>query len=74
MKLNIENASHSDDDGVRSWVLDELVRNLKELRDRSNAGDMEAAVTEFFEVFRFNDNQMDPSPIKATPKEHSNAS
>lgn len=74
MKLNIENASHSDDEGVISWVLDELVRNLKELRDRSNAGDMEAAVTEFFEVFRFNDSQMDPSPIKSMPKESSNAS
>lgn len=55
MKVNIENASAMRDPAMKPWLLDELVRNLKEMRDRSNAGDMQAAVTEFFEVFRFND-------------------
>lgn len=55
MKVNIENASAIRDPSMKPWLLDELVRNLKEMRDRSNAGDMQAAVTEFFEVFRFND-------------------
>ena len=71
MRVNIENAAAQHDPSMKPWLLDELVRNLKELRDRSNAGDMEAAVTEFFEVFRFNDNQMDPSPIRGATKEHS---
>lgn len=65
MKLNIENCAKNGSEGTKAWALDELVRNLKEMRDRSNAGDMQAAVTEFFEVFRFSDNQMDPSPIRA---------
>ena len=64
MRVNIENAASSRDASLTPWLLDELVRNLKEMRDRSNAGDMQAAVTEFFEVFRFNDNQTSPAPIK----------
>ena len=65
MRLNIENCARNGDEGVKAWALDELVCNLKEMRDRSNAGDMHAAVTEFFEVFRFSDNQTDPSPVRA---------
>ena len=65
MRLNIENCARNGDEGAKAWALDELVRNLKEMRDRSNSGDMQAAVTEFFEVFRFSDNQTDPSPVRA---------
>ncbi len=72
MRLNIENCANNGCEDSKAWALDELVRNLKELRDRSNAGDMHAAVSEFFEVFRFNDNQMDPSPIRIASKESSN--
>lgn len=69
MRVNIENAAAMRDPAMKPWLLDELVRNLKELRDRSNAGDMEAAVTEFFEVFRFNDNQTSPAPIRSLTSE-----
>lgn len=55
MKVNIEHAAKVGDASGKAWLLDELVRNLKEMRDRSNAGDMQAAVTEFFNVFVFND-------------------
>lgn len=34
------------------YSLEELVRNLKELRDRSNAGD-ETAIKEFFNLYVF---------------------
>jgi hypothetical protein len=55
MKVNIVNAAAQRDPSMKPWLLDELVRNLKEMRDRSNTGDMQAAVTEFFNVFVFND-------------------
>lgn len=67
MRVNIENAAANCDPESKPWLLDELVRNLKEMRDRSNAGDMASAVAEFFEVFRFNDNQTNPAPIRAVP-------
>lgn len=57
MRVNIENCAKTGNARNKSWLLDELVRNLKEVRDRVAAGDM-AAVAEFFDLFRFNDNQM----------------
>lgn len=56
MRVNIENCDNTGSSREKSWLLGELVRNLKEMRDRTEAGDM-SAVAEFFEVFRFNDSQ-----------------
>lgn len=56
MRVNIENIAKIGSSRDKAWALNELVRNLKELRDRTNAGDM-AALDEFFALFVFNDNQ-----------------
>ena len=61
MKVNIENASLRGSPETKAWVLEELVRNLKELRDRHRAGD-EKAFDEFFEVFTFIEDANNPSP------------
>lgn len=61
MRVNIENACKRGNASTHQWVLEELVRNLKELRDRSAAGDSEAALREFFALFVFNDNQDTPA-------------
>ena len=60
MKVNIENAAATGGSATKSWLLGELVRNLKELRDRTLAGDT-SAIDEFFSVFKFNDNQLEDS-------------
>lgn len=54
MRVNIENCARVGHRSEKAWCLDELVRNLKELRDRTDAGDMKA-LDEFFAVFVFND-------------------
>lgn len=56
MKVNIENCANRGSSRDKAWVLGELVRNLKELRDRTDAGDM-AALDEFFDLFVFSDSQ-----------------
>jgi hypothetical protein len=62
MKVNIENAARGDS-RTQKWVLDELVSNLKELRDRTDAGDM-AALREFFDLFRFDDSQREDRSVE----------
>ena len=54
MRLNIENAISFGKKGDLKWVLEELVRNLKELKERTDKGDM-AAIDEFFDIFVFNE-------------------
>ncbi len=54
MQLNIENAIGFGKKGELKWVLEELVRNLKELKKRTDKGDM-AAIDEFFDIFVFNE-------------------
>jgi len=54
MKLNIENAIVFGNKRELQWVLEELVRNLKELKERTDKGDM-AAIDEFFDIFVFNE-------------------
>ena len=54
MRLNIENAISFGKKGELKWVLEELVRNLKELKKRTDKGDM-AALDEFFDIFVFNE-------------------
>lgn len=62
MRVNIENCAKTGGNKDKAWLLDELVRNLKEVRDRTSVGDM-AALDEFFALFVFNDNQKcDVSP------------
>ena len=39
MQLNIENAIGFGKKGELKWVLEELVRNLKELKKRTDKGD-----------------------------------
>ena len=56
MRVNIENCNNTGDPSAKEWVLGELVRNLKELRDRTDAGDIKA-LDEFFDLFVFNDDQ-----------------
>lgn len=58
MRINIENALAQMPAGEGNrFVLKELIRHLKELRDRTDAGDL-GAVGEFFELYRFSDNQL----------------
>lgn len=54
MRVNIENCNNTGGQSAKEWVLGELVRNLKELRDRTDAGDIKA-LDEFFGLFVFND-------------------
>lgn len=54
MQLNIENAIGFGKKGELKWVLEELVRNLKELKKRTDKGDM-TAIDEFFDIFVFNE-------------------
>lgn len=56
MRVNIENCAATGSKSDKAWLCEELVRNLKELRDRTRSGDM-AALDEFFGLFVFNDNQ-----------------
>ena len=54
MQLNIDNAISLGKTGVLKWVLEELVRKLKELKKRTDKGDM-ASIDEFFDIFVFNE-------------------
>ena len=54
MRVNIENAIGLNRKRELKWVLEELVRNLKELKERTDKGDM-TAITEFFDIFVFNE-------------------
>ena len=44
MRVNIENCNNTGDPSAKEWVLGELVRNLKELRDRTDAGDIKGDI------------------------------
>ncbi|HPW22297.1 MAG TPA: hypothetical protein PLE61_15965 [Vicinamibacterales bacterium] len=52
MKINVENMLRHASQKERDWLIGELVRCLKEVRDRARAGDT-AAVDEFFALFIF---------------------
>ena len=56
MRMNIENAARSRDRKIVQFALDNVVNNLKELRDRTAKGDL-TSLDEFFEIFVFDDDQ-----------------
>lgn len=56
MRINIENCvRHCGADGIYKGSLTELVENLKELHQRTAAGDM-TAIDEFFNIYVFDTN------------------
>ncbi len=59
MNMNIENCFRHELPPNLQWLGDQLVAHLKELRDRSRAGNMAAVLHEFFNCYRFDDNQND---------------
>jgi hypothetical protein len=54
--MNIEHAARSGDEGTIKFALETLIENLKELRDRTDNGDMKA-LDEFFATFVFSDDK-----------------
>jgi hypothetical protein len=52
MRVNAENCVKLNDDNAKAWLAGELVRNLRELFDRLDAGDA-AGIDEFRELFCF---------------------
>lgn len=55
--MNLENCLRNELPSQLDWLRDQLVAHLKEVRDRCAKGDMHAAVNEFFDCYRFSDNQ-----------------
>jgi len=69
MRINIENfVRMSCKRGQTSVVFGHLVEHMKELRRRTLAGDM-SALNEFFELYRFSDNQCDEYGYRPIPAE-----
>ena len=73
MRTNLERCLNNALSANR-WLAVELIGNLKELRDRSRAGGMMQALHEFFNLYRFADNEQaedglwtDPNPQPAEP-------
>lgn len=52
MRVNAENCVKLNDDSAKAWLAGELVRNLRELFDRLDAGDA-TGIEEFRELFCF---------------------
>ena len=61
MRINIENFVNKIRYKTIRFVLRELVGNLKELKNRFDAGDV-AAVNEFFDLYVFNDSEESERP------------
>ena len=59
MNMNIENCLRNELPPNLRWLGDQLVGHLKELRDRARDGQMAAVLHEFFNCYRFDDNQQD---------------
>jgi hypothetical protein len=60
VKVNIENCvrhmrAHDDSFDGRLYMVEQLIGHLKELRDRAMAGDADAALTELFDCYVFDD-------------------
>lgn len=62
MRINLENCLRNELPPNLTWLRDQLISHLKELRDRAREGEMDDNVEvfhEFFNLYRFDDNQMD---------------
>lgn len=59
MRMNIENCLRNELPPNLDWLREQLIGHLKELRDRARKGEMAAVLHEFFNLYRFDDNQMD---------------
>lgn len=57
MRINLENCLRNELPGNLDWLREQLVSHLKELRDRAGKGEMIAVLHEFFDLYRFDDNQ-----------------
>ena len=52
MRVNAENCVKTADNKTKAWLAEELVKNLRELKDRTDTGDADA-LPEFFKLFCF---------------------
>ena len=59
MRMNLENCLRNELPPKLDWLRNQLIDHLKELRDRSREGQMAAVLHEFFNLYRFDDNQAD---------------
>jgi hypothetical protein len=57
--MNLENCLRNELPPNLAWLRNQLVSHLKELRDRARKGEMIAVLHEFFNLYRFDDNQQD---------------
>jgi hypothetical protein len=57
--MNLENCLRNELPQRLTWLSEQLVRHLKELRDRARKGEGLAALHEFFDLYRFDDSQLD---------------
>ena len=68
MTINIENCIRNCRvEPSYQFVLEELVKHLKILRDRTESGDI-VAVTEFFSLYRFDDSRERKTKIVSHPE------
>ena len=58
MRMNLENCLRNELPRNLDWLREQLIGHLKELRDRARKGEMVAVFHEFFNLYRFDDNQM----------------
>lgn len=75
--MNLENCLRNELPPNLDWLRNQLIDHMKELRDRARKGEMLAVLHEFFDCYRFDDNQLEPdgfwfSEPKAFPDTPSN--
>lgn len=61
MRVDAENCVKNNDDGAKAWLAEELTRNLREMFDRIDAGDM-TGIDEFRALFCFDTRTAAPQP------------
>lgn len=59
MRMNLENCLRNELPPNLTWLREQLIRHLKEVRDRARKDQMAAVLHEFFNLYRFDDNQTD---------------
>jgi hypothetical protein len=58
MRMNLEHCLRCELPPELDWLREQLVRHLKELRDRARAENAVAVLHEFFNLYRFDDNEI----------------